>query len=163
MEEYEFFYADIEADSIFLSRYNVGDFIHANNGVVASRLKGGLLTNCNVRFSFVPHPQGFLGYRVEDEDWKNQQLFIFDKDWRFKVEDRFFYDGVFQILMSHIDWEDFGEKKIIEAARKDFKKLYKQPPVDVLNNVEWKRRVRKVPGVDGKNSPYKGFLIMYWK
>ena len=86
-----------------------------------------------------------------------------DKDWRFKVEDRFFYDGVFQILMSHIDWEDFGEKKIIEAARKDFKKLYKQPPVDVLNNVEWKRRVRKVPGVDGKNSPYKGFLTMYWK
>ena len=77
MEEYEFFYADIEADSIFLSRYNVGDFIHANNGVVASRLKGGLLTNCNVRFSFVPHPQGFLGYRVEDEDWKKSTTIYF--------------------------------------------------------------------------------------
>ena len=109
MEGYEFFYADIEADYIFLSRYNVGDFIHANNGVVASRLKGGLLSNCNVRFTFVPQPQGFVNYRVEDEDWKNQQLFIFDKDWRFKVEDKFFYDGVFQILMSHIDWEDLGD------------------------------------------------------
>ena len=65
--------------------------------------------------------------------------------------------------MSHIDWEDLGEDKIIEAARKDFRKLYKQRPVEVLDNAQWKRRVSKVPGVDGKNSPYKGFLTMYWK
>jgi hypothetical protein len=163
MKDYEFFYADIEADSILLGHYSKGDYIHANNGVVASRLRGGLLDGCNARFSFVPHPHDNYSYRQMDEDYKNQQPYVYDNDLTFEVFDKFYYGGSVQVLMCSYPLEDDQIEEIIRYARADFKQLHDKPPVDVLNNQAWRARVRKVPGIDGKNSPGKGFLTMYWK
>ena len=75
MAELRFFYADVNASLALLNYYQEGEWIHANNGVVCTRLKGGLLDGCNIRFSFIRDLRS--GYREEDMDYKNQGLLIF--------------------------------------------------------------------------------------
>lgn len=160
MVDFDFFYADIEASITMLNRYVVDAWVHANNGVVASRLRGGLLSGCNIRFSFITNIG--IGYREEDMDYKNQGLFIFEEYLYFRVLDKFQIDGKAQILLSpENNIEQFGLDDIIRSARGDFRMLHKAEPIAILNNDEWKRRVAIVPGVNGKNSPLKGFLTNY--
>lgn len=158
----QFFYADIYASLALLNQYKEGEWIHANNGVVCTRLKGGLLDGCNIRFSFIRDLRS--GYREEDMDYKNQGLLIFEEDLYFQVLDKFQVGNTAQILMSPINnIEEYDYESFIRKAREDFQKLRYVPPVASINNREWKRRVATVPGVDGKNSPKKGFLTDYWK
>lgn len=165
MSKFEFFYADIEANTVLLNHYNVGDWIHAQNGVVATRLRGGLLTNCDVRVAYLPHPEAHIGYRQMDEDYKNLQLIIFSKDLNYQVLDKFHIGNKAQILMSQANLikQRFDLDEIVRAARADFRELNKAEPIAALDNPSWKRRVAVIPGVDGKNSPKKGFLTRYWK
>lgn len=165
MSKFEFFYADIEAHTMFLSHYNLEDMIHAQNGVVASRLRGGLLTNCNVRVAYLPHPEANVNYRQMDEDYKNLQMIVFENDLYYQVLDKFQIGNKAQILMSQVNniEERFNMTEIVRQARTDFRELHDKPPVAVLDNIGWKRRVAVIPGVDGKNSPLKGFLTQYWK
>lgn len=156
MEGLNFFYADINASLALLNQYQEGEWVHANNGVVCTRLQGGLLTGCNIRFSFIRDLR--LGYREEDMDYKKQGLFIFEKDLYFRVLDKFQIGDKAQILMSPInDIAEYDYESFIRIAREDFEKLLHTPPVDSLNTSHWKRRVAKVPGLDSKNSPKKVF------
>lgn len=162
MAELRFFYADVNASLALLNHYHEGEWIHANNGVVCTRLRGGLLDGCNIRFSFIRDLRS--GYREEDMDYKNQGLLIFEEDLYFQVLDKFQIGNTAQILMSPINnIAEFDYESFIRIAREDFQKLRNLPPVASINNREWKRRVATVPGVDGKNSPKKGFLTEYWK
>ena len=158
----EFFYADVAASLALLNEYREGEWVHANNGVVATRLRGGLLNGCNIRFSFIRNIGG--GYREEDMDYKNQGLLFFPADLYFMVLDKYQVGDKAQILMSPVnDIEEYDYESFIRIAREDFEKLRYTRPVDILNNSQWKRRVATVPGVDSKNSPKKGFLTQYWK
>lgn len=160
MEEMQFFYADINASLALLNEYREGEWIHANNGVVCTRLKGGLLDGCNIRFSFIRDLRS--GYREEDMDYKNQGLLIFEEDLYFQVLDKFQIGNTAQILMSPVnDIAAYDYESFIRIAREDFQKLRNFQPVASINNREWKRRVAKVPGADSKNSPKKGFLTQY--
>ena len=158
----EFFYADVSATLAILNQYREGEWIHANNGVVATKLRGGMLNGCNIRFSFIRNIGG--GYREEDMDYKNQGLLIFPADLYFRVLDKYQIGDKAQILMSPVnDIEEYDYESFIRIAREDFEKLRYASPVEKLNNSQWKRRVATVPGVDSKNSPKKGFLTQYWK
>ncbi len=157
---FSFFYADIQASQALLNRYPLDEWVHANNGVVASRLRGGLLSGCNIRFSFIPNILD--NYRTEDMDYKNQGLYIFEPFLYFRVIDKFHIGTKAQIVMSPINnIEEYDLEGIIRSARADFRLWHKAEPVDVLNNDEWKRRVAVVPGINGKNTPLKGFLTDY--
>lgn len=158
----EFFYADVAASLALLNEYREGEWVHANNGVVATRLRGGLLNGCNIRFSFIRSLD--TGYREEDMDYLNQGLLIFPADLYFMVLDKYQVGDKAQILMSPVnDIEEYDYESFIRIAREDFEKLRYARPVDILNTPQWKRRVAIVPGVDSKNSPKKGFLTQYWK
>ncbi len=152
---FSFFYADVEASPALLSRYTIDDWIHANNGVVASRLRGGLLHGCDVRFSFITNISLNADYRIEDMDYKNQGLYIFEDNLYFRVLDKFHIGNKAQILMSPLnDIEDYGLLKIIRAARADFRELVDTEPAAELNNAEWKKRVAIAPGFNGKVTPH---------
>jgi len=160
MSGLQFFYADINASLALLNEYKNGEWIHASNGVVCTRLKGGLLDGCNIRFSFIRDFSS--GYREEDMDYKNQGLLIFEEDLYFQVLDVYQIGNIAQVLMSPINnIEEYDYESFIRSAREDFNRLRYIPPVPSINNREWKRRVAIVPGVDGKNNPKKGFLTEY--
>lgn len=154
MSNFDFFYADIDKSVALLNHYVIDDWVHASNGVVATRLRGGLLSGCNLRFLFITNIG--LEYRVEDMDYKNQGLFIFNEDLYFRVLDKFHIGNKAQILMSPVNSiEDYGLDSIIRAARADFRMLHNAEPVALLNNSEWKRRVAIVPGLNSKNTPHR--------
>lgn len=162
MARYEFFYADLEASIAMMNWYNLNEWVHANNGVMASRLRGGMLTDCNLRVTYLPHPQQSLNYRQEDQDYKNQQLIIFDTDLYFKVLDKFHIGDYAQLLMSPVNnIEDYGLDSIIRAAREDFRSLVYTSPVATLDNRAWKQKVAIIPGKDAKDSPRKGFMTEF--
>lgn len=87
-------------------------------------MRGGLLNGCNVRFSFITNISLNAEYRIEDMDYKNQGLYIFEDNLYFRVLDKFHIDNKAQILMSPLNnIEDYGLLKIIRAARADFREL----------------------------------------
>ncbi len=111
----EFFYADVSANLALLNQYREGEWVHANNGVVCTRLRGGLLDGCNIRFSFIRNIGG--GYREEDMDYKNQGLLIFEEDLYFQVLDKFQVGDKAQILMSPVNnIEEYNESWEVPAA-----------------------------------------------
>ena len=151
---FSFFYADIEASQAILNKYTLHDWVHSSNGVVASKLRGGLINGCNIRFLYLVRLNG--NYRIEDMDYKNQGVFIFEPDLYFRVLDKFQIGNKAQILMSPTnDIAEYDLEGMIREARADFRLLHKSEPVGVLNTPEWKNRVALVPGFNGKITPHK--------
>jgi hypothetical protein len=164
MSDFEFFYADIKATISLLNQYIIGEWYQANNGVVASGLRGGLLDSCNIRFSFLPIPQDDLYYRQEDIDYKNQKLIIFPVDHWFRVLDKYQLGDKTQVLMSPVnEIQRFGLQSIINAAREDFGELHDSQPVDALNTPQWRRKVATVPGFNSKTSLKKDFRTEWYR
>ncbi|HJQ09214.1 MAG TPA: hypothetical protein VJ836_07075 [Candidatus Saccharimonadales bacterium] len=150
---FNFLYADIEASPRLLEKYVIDDWVHALNPVTASTLRGGLLSGCNVRFLFITN----IGkdFRIEDEDYKQQGLYIFPSHLYYQVLDKWHIDNKAQILLTpHSYPSDLVVNSIIRAARDDFRELHDTKPVSVLDNAEWKARIAMQPGFNGKNVPH---------
>lgn len=150
---YSFLYADIQASPRLLEKYALFDWVHANNGVTASTLRGGILTGCNVRFLFITNIDG--EFRMEDQDYKHQGLYIFPDNLYFHVLDKWHIGNKAQILMTPDNYAaEYDLHPIIRAARDDFKKLHNAAPIPVLDTKEWKARVATQPGFNGKQAPH---------
>lgn len=154
MMTFNFLYADIEANPRLLEKYVLDDWVHALNPVTASTLRGGLLSNCNVRFLFITN----IGkdFRIEDEDYKQQGLYIFPSHLYYQVLDKWHIGNKAQILLTpHSYSSDLVVNSIVRAARDDFRELHDTKPVAVLDTAEWKARIAVQPGFNGKNAPHK--------
>lgn len=151
---FNFLYADIEANPRLLEKYVLYDWVHALNGVTASTLRGGLLSGCDVRFLFITNIGG--GFRMEDEDYKQQGLYIFPDNLYYHILDKWHIDNKAQILLTPDNYAaELDIDVIVRAARNDFKKLHNQKPVVVLDTKEWKMRIAEQPGFNGKNTPHR--------
>lgn len=151
---FNFLYADIEASGRLLEKYVLNDWVHALNPVTASTLRGGLLSNCNVRFLYITN----IGkdFRIEDEDYKQQGLYIFPSHLYYQVLDKWHIGNQAQILLTpHRYPSDIVIDSIVRAARDDFRELHDTEPVTVLDTAEWKARIAMQPGFNGKNAPHK--------
>ncbi len=151
---FNFLYADIEANGRLLERYVLNDWVHALNPVTASTLRGGLLSNCNVRFIFITNIGKDFG--IEDGDYKQQGLYIFPSHLYYQVLDKQHIGSKTQILLTpHFYPSALVISSVIKAAREDFRELHNAEPVSVLDNAEWKARIAVQPGFNGKNAPHK--------
>lgn len=151
---FNFLYADIEASPRLLEKYVLYDWVHALNGVTASTLRGGMLTDCNVRFLFITNIGG--DFRMEDEDYKQQGLYIFPDNLYYHVLDKWHIGNKAQILLTPNNYaNEYDLDPIVRAARKDFRELHDTEPVAVLDTKEWKTRIAMQPGFHGKNAPHK--------
>lgn len=151
---FNFLYADIEASPRLLEKYVLNDWVHALNPVTASTLRGGMLNGCNVRFIFITN----IGkdFRIEDEDYKQQGLYIFPSHLYYQVLDKWHIGNKAQILLTpHSYPSELVVDSIVRAAREDFRELYNAEPLPILDTAEWKARTAIQPGFNGKNAPHK--------
>jgi hypothetical protein len=156
--DYGFFYADIEGSLALLNNYKLDDWINARNKVAATCLRGGLLSGCNIRFSFKTSLE-YLRH-TDDEDYKGQGLFVFQPGLNYRVLDKYQIGGKAQILMSPInEMHLYDLEDIVSSARADFRALYNMKPVKILDNTTWKGTVAIIPGKNGQDNPLKGFQM----
>jgi hypothetical protein len=150
-----FLYHDKPASQKTIDSYIIGDYIHENDHVTASTLRGGLLTGCNLRYIFLS------GYNGEDvlvnDDYKRQGFFMFDHTLYYHIYDNYKVGQYAQVLLSpDFNWSDELTVEVIKAARADFNQLLHTRPVPVLDTPDWHRRLGSHPlGVDGKRPHHK--------
>jgi hypothetical protein len=149
---YTFLYQDQLVSQPVIDGYIVGEVIHENGYVYCSTLRGGLLTNANIRYLFIHNVGGV--FFIVNEDWRKQGLYIFDYGLYYDIYDKYQVGGYTQILLSP-DNVLTDIPAIIQAARKDFNELLHTPPVGILNTAQWRNKFRQPLGVDGKNNPHQ--------
>lgn len=154
----KFLYHDKAVSKQTAYSYKVGTYIHENNHVTASTLRGGLLTGCNLRYLF------YTSFEGEDilvnDDYKRQGLYIFDHTLYYNTYDNYIVGDYAQVLLSpDNDLPDWLVEELIKQARVDFNQLLHTRPVPVLDTQEWRRRLGSEPiGKQGKNPHHKAIL-----
>ncbi len=152
--KFRFLYHDKPASQKTIDSYKVGDYFHENDHVVASLLRGGLLTGCNLRYIFITNVKE--GIILANEDYKKQGLFIFDHTLYYGIYDNYRIGEYAQVLLSPNNPSDELIEEVIKAARIDFNQLLHTPPVGVLDTADWRRRLGSTPlGVEGKRPHHK--------
>lgn len=148
---FRFLYHDKAVSKQTIDSYKAGTQIRENDHVTASTLRGGLLTNCNLRYLFWINFGG--GDLLVNDDYKRQGLYIFDHTlyYNYKVGD------YAQVLLSPVnDLSDEFVEEMVKQARVDFNQLlHKQPVPDTQ---EWRRRLGSEPiGRQGKQPNHRLF------
>ncbi len=153
--KFRFLYHDKPVSQQTIDSYKAGTYIHENDHVTASTLRGGLLTGCNLRYLF------WTNFGGEDilvnDDYKRQGLYIFDHTLYYNIYDKYIVGDYAQILLSPVNYlpDEFVELMIIEA-KIDFHQLLHTRPVSVLDTQEWHRRLGSEPiGKHGKTPDHK--------
>lgn len=147
--KFKFLYRDQLVHDRLLDGYLAGSVIHESDKVAASTLRGGLLTNTNLRYLFITN----IGreFQTVNEDYKKQGLFLFDEDLYYDIYDKYRVGDYVQILLSPDRYfEDDVMKEVIKAAHRDFNELLHTPPVPVLDTSDWRRRITNPLGKYGK-------------
>jgi hypothetical protein len=149
---YNFLYQDQIVSQQDIAGYIVGDVVHDNGYVYCSSLRGGLLTNTNLRYLLITNIGG--EFFLVNEDWRKQGLYIFDAGLYYDIYDKYQVGDYTQILLSPVNYLQ-GINDLIGAARKDFNLLLQTPPVAVLDTPQWRSKFTLPLGVDGKNAPHQ--------
>ncbi len=150
-----FLYHDKAESQQTIHGYKAGTYIHENDHVTASTLRGGLLKGCNLRYLF------YTSFSGEDtlvnDDYKRQGLYIFDHTLYYNIYDNYKVGSYTQVLLSpDNDLPDWFVEMMIEQARVDFNQLINTRPVPVLDTQEWRRRLGSEPiGKNGKTPDHK--------
>lgn len=153
--KFRFLYHDKTVSRQTIDSYTAGTQIHENDHVTASTLRGGLLTNCNLRYLF------WTNFGGEDilvnDDYKRQGLYIFDHTMYYNIYDKYIVGDYAQILLSPVnELSDELIEALIKQARVDFNQLINTRPVLALDTQEWRRRLGSDPiGKQGKTPHHK--------
>lgn len=151
---FQFLYHDQPASQHTIDSYIVGEYIHENGQVAASTLRGGLLTDCNLRYLFITNIGG--GFQTVNEDYKRQGLFLFDLNMTYDIYDNYRVGEYAQVLLSpDANLTDELMEEVIKAARIDFNQLLHTPPVPVLDTQDWRKRLDHPLGTQGQRPHYK--------
>lgn len=148
--KFKFLYHDKSVSAHAIDSYATGTYIHENDHITASLLRGGLLTGCNLRYLFYTNFEG-EGILVND-DYKSQGIYIFDHTLYYNIYDNYKVGSYAQVLLSpDNDLPKEFIEAMIEAARADFNRLLNTRPVPVLDTPEWHHRLgTKRLGFHGK-------------
>lgn len=150
-----FLYHDKNVSKQTIDNYKAGSYIHENDHITASTLRGGLLTNCNLRYLF------WTSFSGEDilvnDDYKRQGLYIFDHTLYYYIYDNYKVGDYAQVLLSpDNELPDWLVEELIKQARVDFNQLLHTRPVPVLDTQEWRRRLGSEPiGKNGKTLDHR--------
>lgn len=146
--KYNFLYGDYKASAKDLDVFEIGKPIHDNGGIVLSSYRGGLLSGCNLRTLYITNVGGT--FQLQNEDYRMQWLFIFDLDYSFQVLDIYRIGDYTQVLLTPGNPTSEELTDVVKAARADFNQLIHTPPVGVLNTDQWRRKLGKPIGTNGK-------------
>ena len=145
-----FLYHDKAVSQQTIDSYKADTYIHNDDHITASTLRGGLLTGCNLRYLFYTD---FAGDDIlVNDDYKRQGLYIFDHTLYYNIYDNYKVGQYAQVLLSpDNDLPDWFVAEMVKQARVDFNQLLHTRPVPVLDTQDWRRRLGSEPiGKQGK-------------
>ncbi len=155
--KYKFLYQDQHVSPSIVESYKVGDFIYEYKPVVASWLRGGLLTNTNLRYLFITNIGG--NFRIEDEDYLKQGLYIFQADLYYNIYDNYQVGQYVQVLLSpQLHLTDIIIEDVVKQARADFNQLLHKRPVPALDTQSWRSRFSSPLGTEGKSAIHQSAI-----
>jgi hypothetical protein len=146
-------YRDQSAAPITISQYVVSESVTEPAFVDCSKLRGGVLERCNLRYLILSNMGADLS--PLNANAKKFGLVVLPRGLTWKILDKYTVGGKTQILLvpeKEADNHLIGQT--IMAARKDFQELYDAPPVPNLNTNDWKDRLFFPVGLAEDGKPY---------
>lgn len=144
------FYRDSLVAQDIVDAYKVGMEISEPAYVDCSRLRGGVLSGCNLRYLVVSD----LGQDLSglNSNARRFGLVVFARGLVWQVLDKYTLSGVTQLLIR--PQVEGGIAPNITAAHMDFNELRYMSPVTVLDTAEWKDRLFFPVGLKDDGVPY---------